>query len=41
MARIVVMGGDGIGPEVVDAACAVLCAIDDRLAAATVFDGGS
>ena len=29
MAKIVVMGGDGIGPEVVDAACAVL----DRSAA--------
>ena len=31
MARIVVMGGDGIGPEVVDAACAVLDRVAGRL----------
>jgi 3-isopropylmalate dehydrogenase len=38
MARIVVMGGDGIGPEVVDAACAVLDRVAGRLGLDLVYD---
>ena len=38
MARIVVMGGDGIGPEVVDAARAVLDRVAGRLGLDLVYD---